>query len=334
MNTSPLISIIVTNYNYGAYIGDSLNSLLAQTYPHWECLIVDNGSTDNSLEVIHSFCSKDARFKLYEEAFTGPTISRHFALQKAKGEYIQFLDSDDLIEPAKFEKQLEYLQNNPNCDLVYGSVQYFDSKNPQVFINNLELSDAPHWMPKVSGKGDAILLPLLRSNIMVINAPLVKKSLFSTSNLLGDANAFPEDWELWLRLAISGANFTYLEVPQTLALVRVHKTSYSQNTFRMYTWGLQVCLRMNQELHDRKYKKILVPKIAYHKKILDKELLRILAADRPKAIAAAQEVYSKTKSARYAIYNSMFKKFPVWSSIVLSKLIYLIHKIKNVILYA
>jgi glycosyltransferase involved in cell wall biosynthesis len=334
MSTSPLISVIVTNYNYGAYIGDCLESLLHQSYANWECLIVDNHSTDNSLEVIQSFTAKDARFSLHEKDFSAPTFSRQFALKFAKGEYIQFLDSDDLLEPLKLEKQLAYLQNETQCDIVYGSVRYFDSKNPQVYFNNLELKDAPHWMPNLSGEGDEILLPLLRNNIMVVNAPLIRKSLFTSSNLLKDESFFPEDWELWLRFAIDKARFKYLDAEGTHALVRVHSTSYSQNTYRMYLWGLQVCLRMNKELSARKYQKILVPKIAYHKKVLDRVLMQLLASDRLKAVEATNDVYAKTQSGRYAIYNAMFKKFPVWSCIALSKLIYLIHKIKNVILYA
>ncbi len=106
-----LVSIIMPSYNTGDYIGDSIRSVLAQTYENWELLIVDDCSTDRSVEVIRSFC--DPRIILLKnEKNSGAAISRNYALREAKGKWIAFLDSDDIWAPEKLKKQVSFMEVN------------------------------------------------------------------------------------------------------------------------------------------------------------------------------------------------------------------------------
>lgn len=106
-----LVSVIMPSYNTVDYISDSIKSVLAQTYKNWELVIVDDCSTDNSVDVIKSF--EDSRIKLlYNEKNSGAAISRNYALREAKGKWIAFLDSDDIWEPKKLEKQIEFMKEN------------------------------------------------------------------------------------------------------------------------------------------------------------------------------------------------------------------------------
>ena len=117
MENNGLVSIIMPSYNSEKYIKDSIESVLNQTYPFWELLIVDDCSTDQTVDIIKSF--KDERIKLFQnEVNSGAAISRNWALREAKGKWIAFLDSDDLWLPTKLEEQLKFMVGN-NCYFAF-----------------------------------------------------------------------------------------------------------------------------------------------------------------------------------------------------------------------
>ena len=106
-----LVSIIMPSYNTAEYISDAIKSIQEQTYPNWELIIVDDCSTDKSMEVIRSF--HDPRIKLLSnEKNSGAAISRNYALREAKGKWIAFLDSDDTWVPEKLEKQIKFMEEH------------------------------------------------------------------------------------------------------------------------------------------------------------------------------------------------------------------------------
>lgn len=106
-----LVSIIMPSWNTGRFIAESIQSVLDQTYTKWELLIVDDCSTDNTDEVVKSF--SDSRIKYYKnEKNSGAALTRNRAIREAKGEWIAFLDSDDLWEPQKLENQIVFMNKN------------------------------------------------------------------------------------------------------------------------------------------------------------------------------------------------------------------------------
>lgn len=106
-----LVSIIMPSWNTGKYIAESIQSVLAQTYTNWELIIVDDCSTDNTDEVIANFCDKRIRY-LQNTQNSGAALTRNRALREANGEWIAFLDSDDIWLPEKLEKQIEFMKRN------------------------------------------------------------------------------------------------------------------------------------------------------------------------------------------------------------------------------
>lgn len=107
------VSIIMPNYNCEKFLEETINSVINQTYQNWELLIVDDCSTDNSVEVIKSFCEKDSRVKLFvNEKNSGAAASRNAAIREAQGKWIAFLDSDDLWLEEKLGRQLAFMQEN------------------------------------------------------------------------------------------------------------------------------------------------------------------------------------------------------------------------------
>lgn len=118
---SPQVSIIIPTYNRSHIIAETLDSILSQSYEDWECIIVDDGSTDQTEALIDQYLRKDNRFKFYyrpDNRLKGANACRNFGLEKSKGEYIMFLDSDDVCECFCLEERLNTIKAHPSIDLL------------------------------------------------------------------------------------------------------------------------------------------------------------------------------------------------------------------------
>lgn len=116
---NPRISIIVPCYNQASYIGHTLDSVLAQTCPDWECIVMDDGSADNTREVVQAYCQKDARIHYFRQENEGVSRARNNAVKQAAGEFLLPLDGDDLIGSTYVKEALQYFQEHPETKLVY-----------------------------------------------------------------------------------------------------------------------------------------------------------------------------------------------------------------------
>lgn len=248
-NKYAAISIIVPCYNYGHFIADTLNSVLEQTYPDWECIIVDDGSVDNSREVVSAFISHDNRFTYIFQENKGLPAARNTGLRAAQGEFLQFLDADDLIEKRKLELQFGFLSDNPDIDIVYGSARYFTTEQPELRLYSMTGADHP-WMPKLSGKGKPMIAALIKSNIMVVSAALVRRNVMTKCGVFDETLRFCEDHEYWLRCALSGMSFHYADSSEAWTLVRSHPASMSKNSLGMMQATLSILDAVKIKLHD------------------------------------------------------------------------------------
>ena len=118
-----MISVIIPLYNTGRYIGECLDSILAQSYGDYECIVVDDGSTDDGGRIADSFALRDSRFKIYHTDNRGVSAARNLGLEKARGEFVVFVDSDDTVENS----YLASLINNyeKDIDLVVSGIRRF-----------------------------------------------------------------------------------------------------------------------------------------------------------------------------------------------------------------
>jgi glycosyltransferase involved in cell wall biosynthesis len=206
---------------------------------NWECIVVDDGSTDDTAERVSRFMEQDARFKFLRQENARQAAAKNNGLQNSAGEYIQFLDADDLIEPQKFEQQVEYLEAHPEVDIVYGSMRYFKTEVPDERLYWVWGENKP-WMPETSGSGREVLTALVRQNIMVINSPMIRRRVVDAVGLFDNKLPPAEDWDYWLRCAAAGMRFEFKDLPGTLALVRWHSSSSSQDRRRMYVSMLSI----------------------------------------------------------------------------------------------
>lgn len=196
---------------------------------------MNNGSTDNTKDVCTNFVNQDNRFRYYETDNDGPAAARNRGLEQAKGDYIQFLDADDLLEKDKLKVQTDFLQKNANIDLVYGEVRYFTDENPSLRKLSLWEPDRK-WMPEISGSGFKLIKALVKYNIMTIHAPLFKASVLKECGYMDEELRGFEDWDLWLQMALHGKAFAFINSPVSRALVRSHPGSLNRDksTMRKY----------------------------------------------------------------------------------------------------
>lgn len=247
--TRPLVSIIIPTHNYGALISETLSVLQRQTHANWECIVVDDGSTDNTAEVLRRVAAHEPRVRCLRQANLRQAAARNLGLDDARGAYVQFLDADDLVEDHKLERQVAYLEGHPDVDIVYGGVRFFRTDSTDERLYSMGADNLP-WMPQVSGEGRNVLRELVRDNIMVINSPLVRRELVEAVGAF-DVNATPaEDWDYWLRCALAGARFRFADLDGSLALVRIHPMSSSQNRIRMQRAMLVIRKKLEDLLDD------------------------------------------------------------------------------------
>jgi glycosyltransferase involved in cell wall biosynthesis len=232
LQSQPLVSVIIPTYNYGHYIGDSLQSVRAQTYSNWECIVVDDGSTDNTAEVVARFCAEDPRIRYVSQNNGRQGAARNNGIRHARGEYFQFLDADDLIESEKIEQQIAFLHNNAEADIVYSDIRYFDSSN-LAHIRRVAIVGEDPWMPLISGSGKELLMRLVRNNIMPINAPLIPRSVIEKVGFFDEGLTPVEDWAYHIRCAAAGTRFRFQDQEGVRPLVRTHPESSSSDPRRM-----------------------------------------------------------------------------------------------------
>lgn len=140
------VSIIVPCYNQGKYLHDTLDSVMKMTYDNWECVIINDGSTDDTAPVALKYASKDKRFRYIYQENQGVCVAKNNAIRESIGKYILPLDSDDMIAETFVARAVDHMEQNENCKLVYSNVKYFGAKkgvqnhNYKSFRNLLHLN--------------------------------------------------------------------------------------------------------------------------------------------------------------------------------------------------
>ncbi|MBE8232297.1 MAG: glycosyltransferase family 2 protein, partial [Endozoicomonadaceae bacterium] len=123
------LSVIIPCFNQQDFISKTLDCVRNQSFRNWECIIIDDGSTDNSCSIIQSYIGVDARFKYFYQTNSGVSSARNLGIAQAKGEYIHLLDADDVVHECMYEKFISFLDKNVEIGLVYGHYDYVDEKD-------------------------------------------------------------------------------------------------------------------------------------------------------------------------------------------------------------
>jgi glycosyltransferase involved in cell wall biosynthesis len=200
------VSIIIPCYNQANYLRKTLDHLKQNNLKSWECIIVDDGSNDNSVDIAEIFCNNDKRFSLIKKSNGGSASARNVGLAHAKGEYIQFLDADDFLAPNKIEIQISYMQR-ANADVSFVDFSFFvNDEDIQIdkFEGNYDYFYADYfWKKMLISWGISFTIP--------IHAFLYRSSFIREYSLLFDQSLrVREDWGFHVKVAECKANILHL----------------------------------------------------------------------------------------------------------------------------
>lgn len=218
---TPLISIIIPTYNRAHLIGETLDSIIDQTYTNWECIVVDDGSTDNTAAVVAKYIEKDKRFQFYkrpENKKKGPNSCRNYGFEKSKGEYINWFDSDDIMLPFFLEKQIDSI--GKNADISVCKLTYFD------FDNGIGIKEN-----KIITKNLIEDYLIGKLKFYTFTPVWRKKFLEQQDELFDESITNLDDWDFNLRMLYQEPSITYLN--ESLILYRVHEASLSHEISKL-----------------------------------------------------------------------------------------------------
>lgn len=220
----PLVSIITPMLNSEEFIAESINSVLNQTHLNWELLLIDDYSNDKTIAIVNEFIAQNPNIKLLKnEPNLGAAISRNKGIMEAQGDYIAFLDADDLWKPEKLQIQIEFMQME-ECDVCFSSYEHINESGKP--LNKLIKA-----LPELTYR------KFLKSNYIgnltgMYNAKVLGKIM--TPDLRKR-----QDWLLWLRaIKVSGKPAKGIE--QSLAYYRVRKDSMSSNKLNLIKYNYLV----------------------------------------------------------------------------------------------
>ncbi|MBZ4041950.1 glycosyltransferase family 2 protein [Flavobacterium hibisci] len=202
---NPLISIIIPIYNRANLIEETLDSIVAQTYQNWECIIVDDGSTDNTFEIVNNYIKKDSRFQIHNrpiDKLPGGNAARNYGFELSRGEFINWFDSDDIMFPDKIERKVNLILKN-EYDFVVCKGAIFES---------LPMIEAIPWPLHL--EGNVLLNHILGKISFVTNGPLFKKDfLLKNKPLFNEKLTVRQEWEFFNRLLIESPKIAVCNDP-------------------------------------------------------------------------------------------------------------------------
>ena len=237
INTTPLVSIITPLFNAEKYIAQTLQSVQQQDYSNWEHIIVNDASQDTSEEIVKKTAEKDPRVQLISLSKNkGAAYCRNHATELAQGDYIAFLDSDDLWHPEKLTKQIDFMQTN-DCEVSYTSYLHIDEAGESLHKRIRALDQLPYKKQLRNNYIGNLTGIYQASTLGKIVAPPIRKR---------------QDWAVWL-MAIKKSGKPALGLVEDLAYYRVRQGSISSNKLALiphnfkfyrshlgYSWGASV----------------------------------------------------------------------------------------------
>ena len=225
----PLVSVIIPTYNGACFLAQTIESVLAQTYPSLEVLVVDDGSTDATWAITAGY---GPRVRYVRQANAGTAAARNRGVAEARGQYIALLDHDDLWLPHKLERQLPVFADDPAIGVVFAGIEFFRTRTGEVtaqYFPGLELG--PH--------------DLLAHRVLPIQTVVFRRSALDAVGPFDVGLRGTDDWDLGIRLS---TQFRMVGVPETLARVRLHPDQQGGNSLSMYRQALLV-LEKHRTLH-------------------------------------------------------------------------------------
>jgi len=229
-NNKPIVDIILPNYNKGEYLNEAINSVFNQTLKNWKLYIIDDNSTDNSINIINKF-SQSEKIKIIKLSKNkGPSFCRNYGMRISKAKYISFIDSDDVWFRQKLEKQIKFMETN-NLNFTYTDyIPFFESYTKKKFKKKTTLKE--YFNYKMFTRNSSI-----NTTTMIISRSILKSHRFKKIKLL-------EDYLFKCKLLKS--NNIAKKFNESLAYYRILSKSRSSQRFRNIYWLWYINKKFNK----------------------------------------------------------------------------------------
>ncbi len=247
------ISVITASYNYEDYIKETIESVMKQTFQDWEMLVVDDGSKDNSVEVIKTYCKKDNRIKLlrHEGGINKGLIETiRLGAKEASGEWLVFLESDDTITPDYMEEKLKIAQSNPETEFIFNDVNLFGEESAVKEMYEDYFIEFYETMDKIKTRKDYIKGFRTKNLVPTFSVVMLKKEIFETLQFDSSVTQWI-DYYLWTQLA---PKYDFYYLPKKLTNWRMHKSSYNNKKTSSYKGVEFLDVQIADNLSMGKYK--------------------------------------------------------------------------------
>lgn len=299
-----LFSIIVPVYNKSAYIGQTIASVCAQEYSHWECIVVDDGSTDNSKEIIESIALSEPRIKAIFKSNSGVADSRNIGLEEAVGDFVVFLDGDDLFDPKKLSLTLEEFEKTPNAEVVYSDYN-FVSKSGDIYSSNfrIKLNTNNVYIDLLAKWDEDLIVP--------IHCCCYRRDFLINNNIRFDSSLKnKEDWDFLLQVALCSNAFYFIDRQLVSYLITEQNRSSVQSSSMIEGTDQLYCKHYNQQ--DEAALRAIAYNLRY--RIIRNSLIRLLGKREPDVKLSLFAIAKQPKISRFsrlmipkAILRSMYK---------------------------
>ena len=249
----PMVSVILPTYNRAYILEKALQSVFEQTYKDYEAIVIDDGSTDATTEVVAKFGTK---VRYFAQSNRGVGAARNRGLREARGKYVAFVDSDDQWLPEKLEKQIPVLEEKPNLGFVYAVAEVVDE-------NGKSLGNKP-----AEAHPDT-LTELLRMNFIPVLTVVARREYIQAVGGFDEGLSGYDDYHLWIRLA---ARYDFCGLGEKVATYRMSKNCLSANLIHMYEEQVRMFEKVLSDSALKPYRSLLKTRLAVGHYLLAKEL--------------------------------------------------------------
>jgi glycosyltransferase involved in cell wall biosynthesis len=244
---NPSVSVIIPAYNAEKYIEESIESVFAQSYQDFEIIVIDDGSTDRTPEVLDRFGEK---LRVVRGRNRGPSGARNIGISVSRGKYVAFLDSDDLWTPDKLAVQVAFLERHSDIGMVFADMLKFNARGVIVnsYLKNVhKIRDCYDMLLKSQSGLDNATELLLQCNLIPTGSVLVRKDCLERAGLFDENLKTVEDLDLWLRLSMV-TKFGF--VPRVLKHKREHDANVSSDFCKAVAADIYMVNKFRKEYCD------------------------------------------------------------------------------------
>jgi glycosyltransferase involved in cell wall biosynthesis len=235
---APAVSVLMSVHNTEKYLREAVDSILNQTFRDFEFIIIDDGSTDNSKEILEEYAAKDRRIRLIFRENRGVAKSCNEAIALSQGELIARMDADDISQPGRLETQITFLKEHPSCGCVGSSVIYINDRGQKLFVRHMPENHAEICQAHLMGYGGMIVHP----------SAMLRRPALNFVAGYDESFTYASDYDLWCRIAVK-YELANLQIP--LLLYRYHSAAITQSNANMQTDFANRVLRRELERAGR-----------------------------------------------------------------------------------